>query len=467
MGTICFLPLHASSWKEMLPLAQALQTQALAKPVVLACGDLTAQVTGDCQALGLEAVALETTSQEPRGLSGLAHRLREKAELSWKGPGGGPLPGLVRAHRRLLADQYREVGRVLDRLRPQAVAVMDGRKYGWQLPLMRACRERGIPTAVPPVALTVSRLELAQRNQGQRFLAEAHPALLRHHPGQAHFDPQRRAHVFFYPVEIVSALAAQDMLPPDPWVLGGGCETVVMVEGQEEKEKHLASGLAPSRLAVTGHRAHDSLFARLGHKDDLRRELCARYALSASQPLVLLTLPSFAEQGHWGWDEQWREVEHLCRVTTQQGGRPLVSLHPKMERGRYLYLEEKFGLALARERLEEILPAADIFLASFSSTVPWAVLCRVPTLIYAFHGFTYSMFDHLGGVRVHIDRQEFSQALGRLTRDGEWRGLLAREAEGSARRLSPFDGHCQERILRVLLGREPARQEGPRTESVL
>lgn len=461
MKTVCFLPLHAPSWKETRPLALALQEQGRARPVVLASGGLAPRLLADCQAAGLQAVLLpdiDPYAQQGPWAAWL-RRAREKAEVTWPLLGGGAA-GQARFHRRRLARQQQEIERLWDGLRPAALVTLDGRKYGWQLPALKVCRQRGTRVALPPVALAARPLELAQRNQGPQYLADDFAALRRRHPGQALWDPARQTHVFFYPAPVVAALGAQGMLPPNPWVVGGGWAATVMVEGQDMWDIHASSGLDPGRMLLTGHAAHDALHQGLARRDELRRDLGRRYGLDPQAPLALITPLALAEQGVWQEEHQRRENEFLCQVMAQElkaaGARGLVSLHPKADSRDYGFMGEQYGLTVLSERIEEVLPATDIFLASFSSTVPWAVLCRVPTLVFAFHGLSYDFYDHLRGVSILPRREDLAPALRRLLGDPGHHQATTQALAASARGLSPFDGRCTQRILQAILPEDGA-----------
>ncbi|MBI5523552.1 MAG: hypothetical protein HY910_13060 [Desulfarculus sp.] len=456
MKTVCFLPLHAPSWKEMRPLALALGQGGRARPVVLASGGLAPRLLADCQQAGLQAILLPEIDPYGRQgpLTAWLRRAREKAEVTWPLL-GGQTAGQARFHRQRLARQHQEIERLWDSLRPAALVTLDGRKYGWQLPALQVCRQRGTRVVLPPVALAARPLELAQRNQGPQYLAGGFPSLLRRHPGQALWDPARQAHIFFFPAPVVAALGAHGMLPPNPWVVGGGWPVTVMVEGQDMWDFHASSGLDPGRMLLTGHAAHDALHQGLARRDDLRQDLGRRYSLDPGAPLALITPLALAEQGVWRADHQRRENEFLCQVMAQEltaaGGQGLVSLHPKADPRDYGFMEERYGLTVVRERIEEVLPAMDVFLASFSSTVPWAALCRVPTLVFAFHGLSYDFFDHLRGVRVLPQREDLAPDLRRLLRDPAYHQETVRALAASARGLSPFDGLCTQRILEAIL----------------
>jgi hypothetical protein len=278
-----------------------------------------------------------------------------------------------------------------------------------------------------------------------------HPRLLRDHPGQAVWDPKQQRHVLYYSSRVLPALASLGLLPPNPWLLGGGLADLVLVESERVHGQRLEQGQDPRRILVTGHPGHDALFSGYARRDELRRELALSYGLRAESPLAVVALPQLGEQGTLDWDSHWREIRFLGQTFRDLPAEFLVSLHPKMDANRYLFLEEEYGLRLARERLSAILPAADLFLATYSSTVHWATLCRVPALVFDFYQIDFRLFDDLPGVVTVTDRKTLAAEAEKILRDAGRRATLGRAQGESARLLSPFDGRCGERILRALL----------------
>ena len=63
------------------------------------------------------------------------------------------------------------------------------------------------------------------------------------------------------------------------------------------------------------------------------------------------------------------------------------------------------------ERLFESLPSADLFVATYSSTVIWSVLCGIRTVVVDFYGFKYTMYDFLQSIRKVEEKEKFISTL--------------------------------------------------------
>ncbi|MCA1987554.1 MAG: hypothetical protein LDL07_00190 [Desulfarculus sp.] len=354
--------------------------------------------------------------------------------------------------RLLLTAQHKASRQALEQLAPQCLVISDGRLPNWELPLVKASQDLNIPTIVPPVALAGDRDTLTRRRSGPANHGELHPRLLRDYPTQAIWDPKQRRHVFYYPSQVLPALDSLGMLPPNPWLLGGGLAGLVLVESEQAREQRLAQGQDPGRLRVSGHLGHDILFAGYQRRMALREELVKSYGLNPGRPLAVVALPQLGEQGTLDWDNHWREIRFLAQTFRDLPAEFLISLHPKMSLSDYRFLNHEYGLRVANERLSAILPAADLFLATYSSTVPWATLCRVPALVFDFYKIDFRLFDDLPGVVTVTEREALAPEVKRILGDQRYWEALRQAQDQSAPRLSPFDGHCSERILQALVG---------------
>jgi hypothetical protein len=82
-----------------------------------------------------------------------------------------------------------------------------------------------------------------------------------------------------------------------------------------------------------------------------------------------------------------------------------------MNEKNYKYLEKKFNCRILDERLSDSLPSADLFIATYSSTVTWSILCGIKTVIVDFYGFKYTMYDFLKSIRKVEEKEKFISTL--------------------------------------------------------
>ena len=107
------------------------------------------------------------------------------------------------------------------------------------------------------------------------------------------------------------------------------------------------------------------------------KKICKKYNLCPDKKIIICALPQLAEHNILDWENHWKEIEFLVSTISSRKQNLILSLHPKMEREKYLFLEEKYNCKIAEERLFEFLPIADLFIATFSSTIIWSVFCEI------------------------------------------------------------------------------------------
>ena len=187
--------------------------------------------------------------------------------------------------------------------------------------------------------------------------------------------------------------------------------------------------------------------ARVG---GVAREGIARaHSLRAGVPLVICAVPHAAEHGLISWDRHLALTRELFRALAASKADVLLSLHPRSSAETYRGIASDYGLRILTERLSKVLPAADVFVASYSSTVRWALLMGIPTIMADFLGFRYRQFAGLAGSVVVEDATALEQALTRLVGDRggiERMSRLAMAGEPG----TPFDGKACERIMREM-----------------
>ncbi|MFH1034324.1 MAG: hypothetical protein V1806_07445 [Pseudomonadota bacterium] len=444
---VLLLPFHPPSMQCHLVLARAMLADGRLRPLVLATEhSLWEQAAKVLEPESIIAFYAGQHYFPPR--QGLAYRAAGKL-----------LPehyGEIISLWRLMANCLKGARLIMTRLRPVAVIGADDRKIGSVAAFWRLALDNGGLRLLVPFALTAGRedIALARLNHQEYFLDQGNQRLLKRwvaarYPGQVHQSPNGRM-LFFSPSQIV-AMGSLGMLPIDPWYWGGGGRCLVALSGQEELEHLTSEGLDPAQGVITGEPNHDNLFALKQRALELRAELAIEYGLDQSRPNLVWAVPQLAEHKLMGWDEHWREIDFLASSLAQAPANLLMSLHPKSDPERYRFLEARHGAQLLRKPLSRILPAADLFVATYSSTVRWAVMLHVPTVVVDFYGLDFKVFDHLGGVVKITDKDRLPAMLARLFQDPAYRQTLVCANQQDASKLAPFDGQANRRIINLIL----------------
>lgn len=300
---------------------------------------------------------------------------------------------LVREKRveRHFGAQVRDVHRLFDALSPGIVLSWGDRHTDIEAPALIAAKQRNIKIVLPYVTFS-SFLGLlwSRRLNGEpkrwtpfsvyRFAANfALSTMIRE--GYFHQEP----HVLF-------SLRKLGGLSNNPWSIGCGLSDVVCVDSEMTSKRYLGEGVPRDKLRLVGSPEFDVLYRGVESKPTLRKHIVEKYKLNSENKIIVIALPQFAEQGVLNWDEHWSEVRYILGQLARLGLSIIVSLHPRVEYEKYIFLEKEFNVRLSVESLKNILPIADAFVAVNSSTLVWAILCGIKPFILDFYGLDSSEF---------------------------------------------------------------------------
>ncbi len=248
---------------------------------------------------------------------------------------------------------------------------------------------------------------------------------------------------FFRPFEEF-ALTRLGVFPNNPWVLGSGCCDFMLLESDREKERLIRLGGDASKYITTGAASHDDLYNSLLEKKSINDALIKKYQLSYDRNIVI-SLPQYFEHGLCEKKLHFQYIEDLLYQLSDLNFNLIISLHPKMNLDNYIYLKSKFQIVILEESLSNVIVVADIFLATYSSTIAWALMCQIPVVIFDHIGLNYSDFYSEFDFKVVKDNLELKAEV-----EHKIDLLSSISSENEVKNLSPFDGACVDRIVCLL-----------------
>ena len=315
---------------------------------------------------------------------------------------------------------------------------------------VRAAHARGIPAVVAP-SWMAGPLEAAEALKNvpanaaegilARLFARARPRWAYVHQGRTLLRlPAARA-------------IAMDLLrlgPPRPWVLHSGHADAVAVESEFMRDYCLREGLSAETLVVTGSAAHDVMARLSSRAQDARRELCRSLSLEDNRPILLSAVPpdQFAGGARSGVElgNYCELVEFWVRsLADVPGWNVVLSLHPSQTIEDWKHLEGP-ALRISTQKTETLMPLADLFVASVSSTIQWAIACGKPALNYDVYLYRYPDYATSRGVLLAETKDEFLRLLRALTTDTKELRSAADEQRRSAPYFGVLDGRAIERL---------------------
>lgn len=268
-----------------------------------------------------------------------------------------------------------------------SVIVADDRSLGFEFGIMRAAKIHKVPSVAVPFALSDPDADWLRRAGRVAFDVDAGPyfskilkqRVAEMYPENIRSKTGRR--LMFLTAGQVLGLHFFKHVFCVPWAYGGGGTDVATVYDESIRKKQLYLGIAPEKLEVTGQCALDGLYRMSLNRKQMRTELISRHNLKANAPLLLCAVPQHGEHGMMEHKEHEQMTRALFDQLRDSGANVILSLHPRSDPAVYEGAANTTGAIISRQPLIEIITCADIFVATHSSTVRWAILLNIPTVV--------------------------------------------------------------------------------------
>lgn len=216
---------------------------------------------------------------------------------------------------------------------------------------------------------------------------------------------------YYYPHTTSNAQDRLGVLPDNPWFMGGGHSDILCLPNAHMRDHYVRNGIDTRKIKIIGDIAYDELFNSFNKQDVLRNYLIKKYGLNKEKEIIIVALPQLGEHKILSWSKHWDDIRYLVESLDSLNVNCLLSLHPKMNINKYRFLQNEYGCNIINEKLVHVLPVADMFVASFSSSVFWSVLCGIKTIVIDFYGFNLKIFDFLETIQKVSNRYDFVKTL--------------------------------------------------------
>ncbi|MBN1572789.1 MAG: CDP-glycerol glycerophosphotransferase family protein [Deltaproteobacteria bacterium] len=249
-----------------------------------------------------------------------------------------------------------------------------------------------------------------------------------------------------HPVSWALASRIVGVFPDQPWSICGGEATLVAVENGFVYDLFKKQGVPEKKMVLTGKPSMDAVYC--ASQKDKREVILRELGLSERDKVLLCAVPQLAEHEIMSWEKHWKEIEFLLSTFMKFSNMSVVlSLHPRSNLEDYRKLSEKYRATIAGRRIYELLPIADVFVATFSTTVMYAVGIGTPTVVVDFYSLGYDIYDNLPGVKIVREIDKLAATLHHLNSGVGKRIKMKKEDE---RRWILLDGKCTDRIAEEL-----------------
>ena len=194
------------------------------------------------------------------------------------------------------------------------------------------------------------------------------------------------------------ALARQwlGLAPPLPWIINSGKADAIAVESEFMLDYYRREGLPEGQLVLCGALYDDILADQLANAVARRQQLHGRLGLDPGRKLVLCAMPpdQLAVAGDRCDFRRYRELVKFWAETLAQlrGCNVVVRAHPRTRLEEIEFIRP-LGLTIVEDDTASLVPLCDIYVASVSATIRWAIACGKPVVNYDVYRYRYVDYD--------------------------------------------------------------------------
>jgi hypothetical protein len=170
-------------------------------------------------------------------------------------------------------------------------------------------------------------------------------------------------------------------------------------------------GIDKEKLKILGDISYIPLYDSFINKENNKKEIIKKYKLKHDK-IIIVGLANWWEHNLSDEETHWNIVFNTIEATIQHQNNYsiILTLHPSMDINNYIFLEKKYNINILQERLMKVLPIADIYVSDQSSTVPWALICGIKTLVICYYK-NLNLFNHFDSLFYAKNKNEVSSKL--------------------------------------------------------
>jgi hypothetical protein len=274
----------------------------------------------------------------------------------------------------------------------------------------------------------------------------------------------RSRDLFRVPPGRVLAMELLRLSPPTPWLFNSSHADVITMESDAMWDYYGAAGMPEAQMVVTGSTADDVMAGVQAEAKARRDALLRSLGLPVDRPILLTALPpDFLDQPGGRPECDFKDYESLADFWLKacgsiEGYNVVVALHPSVPLSEAAKFE-RYGARVSALGTAELVPLCDVFVASISSTIRWAIGCAKPVVNYDVYRYRFTDFIGVEGVLTLEEPEEFIATLRRLFADPDFAADVQAKQQRIASHWGRLDGCSGQRMVdlakRLLSGGNP------------
>ncbi|PCI02474.1 MAG: hypothetical protein COB78_13235 [Hyphomicrobiales bacterium] len=242
-----------------------------------------------------------------------------------------------------------------------------------------------------------------------------------------------------------------------PWILNAGFAEIILLESKRSLRHYEKLGFLPQKLKIIGGAVEDTLYQVRQDYSSKREDLEKKYNLDPKKPLIICGFPP--DQYSASTDNfEFPTYKEMCNNwfgilrKVSQKANVIVVRHPRLD-AEIIRPFARGKFEIADENLETILPLADLYVASISTTIRWALALGIPVINYDSYRYDYGDFNSAKGIREVDDIANFEAIINNTLGSTELTRLKG-IARDDCENWGNIDGNFSVRLREMLIATE-------------
>ena len=199
-----------------------------------------------------------------------------------------------------------------------------------------------------------------------------------------------------FPADYIVVLESAGIRVRNAWVVHGGMADRLFVESPQMMALYQSEGLPAEKLLLTGSPYGDFILESLAGDDAARAAFRRPVKISAGRTRVLGSWPPsyHSERGPQSEFATYSEMTHrvLSGLRDIPNVELTVSVHPAVSATDREAIEE-LGATVSDHYVLSLIPAHDLYVSYYSSTIRWAIASGKPVINYDAYKLNLDVYD--------------------------------------------------------------------------
>jgi len=258
--------------------------------------------------------------------------------------------------------------------------------------------------------------------------------------------------VIRWPCGEILAMKIFNLIPPEPWLLNSGSADLILSESNFMHCYMQSINLKSVLSVVTGSVSHDLLYKISLKKQQLKKKLFKNCNFDYNKKLVLIAMPPNMLYGKGRLECEFRDYSSLVEyfidtVASVNKFNIIISLHPSTQSTEFENIKCSNAF-ISTESVIELIPLCDLYIASVSATIQWAISCSKPVINYDVYKYKYTDYLNTKGVVNIYTKVGFKTSIKKFTSDKYFLKKY-QEQKSESKFYGVLDGYSFERIKSI------------------